>query len=259
MADSKTTALTAATSLSSGDLLYAVIDPAGTPLSRKITVDNLFGALPNSVAVGWADTLGTRVSAGLWGFPSVQIAASGQLKFGPTSGANITMSADTTSGTMVFLGTSAGSDNADCFRWSLPKYSRTLTLSNAGTLTANAIQCSLGLQFGAGGGGLAVGVLSLTSAAASAPDVFLYRDSAGVFYQRNGANAQSFLLSGTYTDSSNYRRLSIASTTGGVFTLSATGAGSGASGNVLHITSLPTSNPGPGILWNNAGTPAIGT
>lgn len=27
----------------------------------------------------------------------------------------------------------------------------------------------------------------------------------------------------------------------------------------LHISSLPTSNPGAGILWNNAGTPAIGT
>lgn len=30
------------------------------------------------------------------------------------------------------------------------------------------------------------------------------------------------------------------------------------SGN-LHISSLPTSNPGPGILWNNLGVPAIGT
>lgn len=30
------------------------------------------------------------------------------------------------------------------------------------------------------------------------------------------------------------------------------------SGSVL-ISNLPTSNPGPGILWNNAGTPAIGT
>lgn len=32
-----------------------------------------------------------------------------------------------------------------------------------------------------------------------------------------------------------------------------------ASSGSLHISSLPTSNPGPGILWNNAGTPAIGT
>lgn len=31
------------------------------------------------------------------------------------------------------------------------------------------------------------------------------------------------------------------------------------SGTGTIITKLPTSNPGPGILWNNAGTPAIGT
>jgi hypothetical protein len=48
-------------------------------------------------------------------------------------------------------------------------------------------------------------------------------------------------------------------TTAGVATITPTGNGSGASGNVLHISGLPTSNPGPGILWNNAGTPAIGT
>lgn len=36
------------------------------------------------------------------------------------------------------------------------------------------------------------------------------------------------------------------------------GTGSVANGNVI-ISKLPTSNPGPGILWNNAGTPAIGT
>lgn len=32
-----------------------------------------------------------------------------------------------------------------------------------------------------------------------------------------------------------------------------------ASGGNVHIGNFPTSNPGPGILWNNAGLPAIGT
>lgn len=36
------------------------------------------------------------------------------------------------------------------------------------------------------------------------------------------------------------------------------GTGSVANGNVI-ISKLPTSNPGPGILWNDGGTPAIGT
>jgi hypothetical protein len=84
-------------------------------------------------------------------------------------------------------------------------------------------------------------------------------DAADVFALRNASAAQTLRVYGTYTDASNYRRLAIGSTTAGVFSITAEGAGTGASGNVLHISSLPTSNPGPGILWNNAGTPAIGT
>jgi hypothetical protein len=88
----------------------------------------------------------------------------------------------------------------------------------------------------------------------------LYRDGANdIIAQRRTTNAQTFRTYGTYTDASNYRRVALAMTTGGVATLKAEGAGTGSSGNVLHISSLPTSNPGPGILWDNAGTPAIGT
>jgi hypothetical protein len=54
--------------------------------------------------------------------------------------------------------------------------------------------------------------------------------------QRNGTNAQAFRLYGTFTDASNGRRLDITSTTGGVFTLTATGNGTGASGNILKLT-----------------------
>jgi len=90
-------------------------------------------------------------------------------------------------------------------------------------------------------------------------DLFLQRDAANTLALRNSTNAQKFNSYGTYTDVSNYRRVALAMTTTGVATLKPEGAGSGASGNVLHISGLPTSNPGPGILWNNAGTPAIGT
>jgi len=38
-----------------------------------------------------------------------------------------------------------------------------------------------------------------------------------------------------------------------------TNASLSSSSGDLHISSLPTSNPGPGILWNSGGTPAIGT
>src|SRR3989344_5723719 len=41
MADSKLSGLAAITSASTDDLLYVVDDPGGTPVSKKITVDNL--------------------------------------------------------------------------------------------------------------------------------------------------------------------------------------------------------------------------
>jgi hypothetical protein len=90
-------------------------------------------------------------------------------------------------------------------------------------------------------------------------DVILARDAANTLALRNGTAAQTFNNYGTFTDTSNYRRVALSMTTAGVATLQPEGAGTGASGNVLHISGLPTSNPGPGILWNNAGTPAIGT
>jgi len=43
MADKKVSELTAITNLSGDDLLLVVNDPSGTPASRKITVNNLFG------------------------------------------------------------------------------------------------------------------------------------------------------------------------------------------------------------------------
>lgn len=81
--------------------------------------------------------------------------------------------------------------------------------------------------------------------------------SAGILELRSGTNAQAFRLYNTYTDASNYERLAIGWSTN-VVSIKPENAGTG-SARVLHISGLPTSNPGPGILWNNGGTPAIGT
>lgn len=95
--------------------------------------------------------------------------------------------------------------------------------------------------------------------ATSAQDVSLARDAANTLALRNGTNAQTKRIYGTFTDASNYRRVAIGMTTAGVASIKPEGAGTGASGNVLHISGLPTSNPGPGILWNDAGTVKVGT
>lgn len=98
---------------------------------------------------------------------------------------------------------------------------------------------------------------STTDATNANGDTKLCRDAAGIFAQRNGTNAQTFRLYNTYTDASNYERLAIG-WAANVVSIKPENAGTGAA-RVLHISGLPTSNPGPGILWNNAGTPAIGT
>ena len=104
-----------------------------------------------------------------------------------------------------------------------------------------------------------IGFASSTVSATSGSDLTIWRDAADNIAQRRGTNAQTSRLYGTHTDASNYRRLTKTMSTAGVAEIKPEGAGTGASGNVLHISGLPTANPGPGILWNNAGTPAIGT
>lgn len=79
-------------------------------------------------------------------------------------------------------------------------------------------------------------------------DITLARDAAGVLAQRQTTTAQTFRVYGT-TTGSKYLNLTHNGTNAVI---------SASSGNV-HLTNLPTSNPGAGILWNNAGTPAIGT
>ena len=90
-------------------------------------------------------------------------------------------------------------------------------------------------------------------------DLYLIPDAANALAQRNGTNAQTTRLYGTYTDGSNYRRLTQTMSTSGVAEIKPEGAGTGASGNVLYISGLPTTNPGPGILWNDSGTVKVGT
>ena len=64
----------------------------------------------------------------------------------------------------------------------------------------------------------------------------LTREASDTLAIKRGTAAQSLRLFGTYSDTNNGRYLNLASTTAGVFTLTATGNGTGASGNVLKLT-----------------------
>jgi len=54
--------------------------------------------------------------------------------------------------------------------------------------------------------------------------------------QRNGTNGQTRVITGTDTDSSNYRQLSIAMSSAGAATISSAGLGTGVSGNSLLLS-----------------------
>ncbi|MDZ4324745.1 MAG: hypothetical protein U1A73_06970 [Pseudomonas sp.] len=78
-------------------------------------------------------------------------------------------------------------------------------------------------------------------------DLVLLRDAANILAQRNATTAQAFRLYNTFTDASNYERLSLAAVTGGAYTLTSEAAGTGTvrnialmGGNVGIATTAPT-------------------
>ena len=104
------------------------------------------------------------------------------------------------------------------------------------------------------------GGLSWSSAAniTSATDLSLYRDSANTLAQRNSTNAQTFRLYNTYTDASNYERLSIDwSTTANTATIVTQNAGTGSARNLaigqdLYVNSVRVGLGGGAVSSNTA-------
>ena len=99
-----------------------------------------------------------------------------------------------------------------------------------------------------------------TTSAYGAIDLAITRDGqANTLAQRNGANGQTFRVYGNYLTSSDYRRLNVSMSLAGVASIKPEDGGAYVGSTVLHISGLPTSNPGPGILWNNGGVVNVGT
>lgn len=71
------------------------------------------------------------------------------------------------------------------------------------------------------------------------PDTYLTRDAANIIAQRNSTNAQTSRLYGTYTDGSNYTRLSLAATST-TMTIACETAGTGADNIDLTLTPAGT-------------------
>jgi hypothetical protein len=120
------------------------------------------------------------------------------------------------------------------------------SITKSGSITASGvISCTqiFGSSLRAETGGAtriisggSLGWSSSSSNPAIASDLTLFRDAANILALRNGTNAQTSRVYGTWTDVNNGRWLSISTTTAGLVTLTATGNGTGATGNLLKLT-----------------------
>ena len=107
-------------------------------------------------------------------------------------------------------------------------------------ITRNTVSSATG-NFTVGGQMTAVGPLAL-GATVAAPDTYLYRDAANVLAQRNGTTAQTFRLYKTFTDASNYERLTLGSDgSGSLIQNRPAGSGSAAS---LRLSSMDSGGSG---------------
>ena len=88
-------------------------------------------------------------------------------------------------------------------------------------------------------------------------DTFLYRDAAGTISQRNSTNAQQFQLFNTYTDGSNYERMTFkpAGSGSGVMQILTETAGTGTDN--ISLSLVPSGTGGVMIPSGLVGTPSL--
>lgn len=89
-----------------------------------------------------------------------------------------------------------------------------------------AVSNAARIRFGSGATSISVFSDSGSILFGSASDAILTRDTTNTLAQRNGANAQTFRLYGTYTDASNYERARIA-WSGNILNIGSEAAGTG--------------------------------
>jgi len=126
--------------------------------------------------------------------------------------------------------------------------------TNAGLVTAGGGQGGVRIR-----GDYTVHWVSTGFINTGTPDTFLRRDAqANTLAMYNSTNAQEFRLYNTRTSSTNFERLSIGWASN-IVSIKPEAGGAGGTVRELHISGLPSSNPGPGILWNDSGTVKVGT
>jgi hypothetical protein len=93
---------------------------------------------------------------------------------------------------------------------------------------------------------------STTVNTGTTPDLSLYRDAADTLAQRRGVNAQAFRIYNTFTDASNYERVSFGWSTN-IFTIGRESAGTGTARNIRIVGGNAVLGigeaPSAGVSW----------
>ena len=255
MADAKLTALTAASALAAADLFYVSQSAA----SRKATGTQLLAL----VGTAYVPLAGGTMTGALTIASGTLTASAPALAITQTwNNAAVTFKA-----ALVNV-TKTASDGAGMLQeWQLGGVSRAYiredgvfyTLAGAYFATANLGTGSDG-NWSAARVGLRsdayYGIGDSTNANSATQDVRIYRDAAATLAQRNGTNAQTLRVYSSYTDASNFERLSLSTTAGSSVNISAETLGTG--GDNLDIVLTPA---GTGATLHPVGTfskPGIG-
>jgi len=206
MADAKLTALTAASALAAADLFYVSQSAA----SRKATGAQLLALVGTAYVplAGGTMTGALTLPAGAVGTPSLMFTGAGA-----TTG--------------IY---SAGSNEI-----SFAVGGARVAYINAGNLlSTGVISASGGLN--AAGGNFLISSNTGALAMGTSYDVWLYRDAAATLAQRNGTTQQTFRLYNTYTDASNYERLTLTGVAGTSVNITAESLGTGSANLDVVIT-----------------------
>lgn len=212
MADSKLTALAAVTSWASGDLLYLGSDPAGTPASKKITLDNVLANVVSRLTVSKnaAASAPPVAITGSWFSggsatttkPQLLIEAAGATSTGwATAGTGLGVNAASGFAGNLIDAQVNGVSKASISSIGLMQLANSLIVSG-GVYDATV---KAGISYNASGeiGGTYLG---LGSGGLGSLNVFLYPDAANTLALRNGATAQTLNIYNTYTSGSVYER-----------------------------------------------------
>lgn len=219
MADTKITALTAVSGAARSMLIPVVEDPSGTPVTKKMTVDQLLRLdsgthASSSPLIDMAQTWnasGTTFTGVKFNIAATAAAADSLLfdfQVGGTSKFKIRHDGLVTATSIAVgdgvVGTPsiyfASETNTGFYRNSTSQISVTLN----GAARAKFLATSGGGAIDLLGGGSSEYFLSVGTIGSG--DLKFVREAAGSFAQRNGTNAQAFRIYNTYTDASNYER-----------------------------------------------------